>query len=265
MSPVVRWTWRMRRTSTAWWAFGIAAFIALTLAFYPSLHSQSAALNKSFDQLSGSVRSFVTDTPDLFSPVGYLSSQIFYLLLPLLLSVLLIGLGSSLIAREEQDGTIEFLLARPLARSRLVLGKALAGMLIGLAVALTAFVAIAVLCRLVNLPVPALDLLGAVTMSYLLALTFGAFAFMLTCLGGAIRGLAMGGASGLLLVSYILSSLDKSIHWLVWPSRLLPYHYFQPADILSGHFTWGACLGYLAASAVLLAIAVRGFRARDIG
>jgi len=265
MKPVRRLTWHLRRKSTAWWCFGVAAFIALTLAFYPTIKSQAAQLDKSFGQLSGSTKSFITDTPDLFSPVGYLSSQIFYLLLPLLFSILLIGIGSSLIAREEQDGTIEFLLSRPISRSRLVLGKAWAGVLISLSVAVTAFVATVILCRLVNLPVSAWNIAGAVVISYLLALTFGAFAFMLTCLGGAIRGLAIGLASGLLLVSYILSSLEKSVHWLLWPSRFLPCHYFQPANILTGHFTWGALVGYSVASAILLLIAVSGFRNRDIG
>jgi ABC-2 type transport system permease protein len=265
MNPVTRWTLRMRKVSTAWWAFGIAAFITLTLAFYPSIKSQSAQLDKSFDQLSGSTKSFITDTNDLFSPVGYLSSQIFYLLLPILFSILLIGVGSSLVAREEQSGTIEFLLARPISRTRLLLGKAWSGLLIGLAVAGVALISVVILCKIVDINVGSWNIVGAVLMSFMLALIFGSFAFMLTCLGGAIRGLSIGLTSGLLLISYLLSSLEKSVHWLHWPSQFLPYHYFEPANILNGHFTWGALLGFAGVTVAFLLISIRGFAHRDIG
>ncbi|MBI2368924.1 MAG: MFS transporter [Deltaproteobacteria bacterium] len=49
-------------------------------------------------------------------------------MLPLLLSVLTIGLGSRLLAKEESEGTLELLLARPVSRAKLLAAKAMAGL-----------------------------------------------------------------------------------------------------------------------------------------
>lgn len=265
MIPVIRWSWHLRRWSTLWWSLGVAAFIALTLTFYPIVHHQSAQLNQSLGQLSGSVKSFVTDTPDFFSPVGYLSSQILYLLLPILLAILLIGLGSSLLAREEQDGSLELLLARPISRRRLLAGKAVAGLLISLTVTVVSLVTTLVLCKLVQLPLPLPAIVAAIAECYLLALVFGALAFALTCFGGPIRGVAIGLSTGLLLLSYLLSSLEASVSWLRWPARLLPYHYYRPASVLGGHTPWAVGGSFLLVIAVLAVLGVWGFRRRDIG
>src|SRR5690606_32132476 len=130
MNPVIKWTVRMRKLSTIWWSFGIVAFIVLGLIFYPSFKDQAEALEKSFENLSDSVVALIGGSTDFFSPVGYMSSQIHFIMLPLLLGILTIGLGSSLLAREETENTIESLLARPISRGELLFAKAAAGLIV---------------------------------------------------------------------------------------------------------------------------------------
>src|SRR3970040_767608 len=114
MRAIARWTIRQRRWSMLIWCVGVTAFIALNLLLYPTVRDQAAQLNQVLENLPQASRSLFSDSAYLLSPTGYLSTRVYYLLLPLLLSVLAIGLGSSLLAKEENEGTIELLLSRPL-------------------------------------------------------------------------------------------------------------------------------------------------------
>ena len=57
---------------------------------------------------------------DPFSPLGYLASQIYSLMLPLLLLVAAIGFGAGL-AGDEEHGLLEMTLGATVSRTRVVL------------------------------------------------------------------------------------------------------------------------------------------------
>src|SRR3989344_3118875 len=153
MRPVIRWSLWQRRWSVFWWALGITAFILINMVFYPTFRDQASELEKTFSQLSEGTKALFSDTGEFFSPVGYLSSQIFYLMMPMLLGILAIGAGASLIGKEEREGTIELILSRPVPRGRLLASKAIAGILILLAVGLIGTMATAIWGALVDIDI----------------------------------------------------------------------------------------------------------------
>jgi ABC-2 type transport system permease protein len=239
--------------------------MVLVIGVYPSFKDQAAELDKSLAQLPDTAKALFSDTPDFLSPVGYLSSQIYYLMLPLILSILSIGLGASLIAREEQEHTIELLLARPISRTGLLVGKALSGL------------AILVIVSCVNLAVtiPAVWWAGfdGVSASGIIMVTlvclvlsaiFGTLAFALSAIGHSAKSLSLGIAALVALGGYIISSLESTVEWLRWPSKLFPYHYFHPSEIIGGDFTTKSFVGFIAAVLVLGVVAWIAFRRRDI-
>ncbi len=264
MKPVIRWTLWQRRWSILWWCIGIAAFISLELGVYSSIRGQAQQLNTVLERMPESVRALMGGNTDLFSPVGYLNSRIFYLLLPLMLSILAIGLGSSLIVREETSGTLELLLARPISRVKLLLSKAVAGFLNLTVVWLVSLLSILILVRLVKLDVSLSRVAFAALMAGLLALLFGALAYCVAALGSIGRGASVGIASLVGFGSYIIASLEASVHWLDWPSKFLPYHYYNPTNILNGRHPWGVAIGYSLVILVLAIIAWLAFRRRDL-
>jgi ABC-2 type transport system permease protein len=264
MKPIILTELRRRRMSIFWWTLGLVALVSLTLAFYPSIKSQTAELNKSFGNLSPTVTNLFSDTGDFFSPVGYLSSQIFYQMLPLLLSALAISLGSSLLAREEQEGTIELLLARPISRGRLLLAKALSGLLILAIVEGLCLLCTVVLAAVVNTGIGIGGIVFVSILALLMATMLGAISLALTALGGASRRASIGIASLVGLAGYLATSFESSVHWMVWPARFLPFHYYHPANILRGTYSWGVAVAFIAITLVLAVIAWLGFRRRDI-
>jgi ABC-2 type transport system permease protein len=264
MKAVFRWSLWQSRWSTIWWLVGITAFVALQLAFYPTIRDQQAELEKSFSQLSDSAIALFSDTGDFFSPVGYLSGQIFYLMMPLLLGILAIGLGASLVGREEREGTLELLLARPISRSKLILSKAAVGILIVFIVGLLGTVVTAIMSKLVNLPVPLDNIMLAGLASVGLSLSFGAVAFMITTLGRGARAAAIGVAALFAIAGYLLSSLAATVDWLKWPAKALPFEYYQPAAILEDNYNWMNILFVIGVVLVSGLVSWIAFRRRDI-
>jgi ABC-2 type transport system permease protein len=256
---------KRRRWSTMWWTIAIVGLIALTLLFYPSIRDQSAELDKSLGNLSPEVVNLFSDTGDFFSPVGYLSSQIFYMLFPLLLSFLAVSLGSSLIAREEQSGTLELLLARPLSRAKLVIAKATSGLLILGTVAAIGIIVCVLLAKLVGMDVSLGGIAVTGITAFLFAALLGSIAFALTAMGRYGRGMSIGVAALVGFASYIATSFESPLTWMKHVSRLLPFHYYHPAEMLGGNLNWHTAVGYLVIVLILGCLAIIGFRRRDIG
>ena len=265
MKPIIKWNFWQRRWSIFWWCVAIFVFIGLNLIFYPSIRDQAAQLNESLNQLPDAARSLFSDTADLLSPVGYLSSQVFYLMLPMLLGILTIGLGSSLLAKEENEGTIELLLARSLSRGSLLLGKIFAGLAILLAVGTIALVTTVGFSWGVDINVGLINIALASVMAMTMGLLFGAVAFYLTALGRWGRPASIGIAAAVAIGSYLVTSLVPLAQWLNWPAKFLPYHYYHPGDVLAGKFSAGNFLLLLSASLILGVLSWIAFRRRDTG
>jgi len=263
MYSVFKWTLWQRRWGIVWWSLGIVGLVILTLSFYPTIHNQAAQLNKSFGSLNSSTLALFGGT-DFFSPVGYLNSQLIYLMLPLLLIILGVGLGSSLIGREEADGTIESLLARPISRFRLLLAKALAGAFILFSVTVIGSAVIVGMAKTVNIGIPLANIVAACFTCFMLALTFSATSFLLASTGRG-RVAALGLTMVYALGGYIIGSLANTVHWLQKPSMIFPYHYYQSADILRGTFRWSSIVFFGLFTLICMMLAWLSFRRRDLG
>ncbi|HET8708725.1 MAG TPA: ABC transporter permease subunit, partial [Candidatus Saccharimonadales bacterium] len=259
MLAIVKHELRRRRLYLVWWSLGIIVLIALTVLAYGSVKDQAAELNKAMGNLSSNIGSFV-GTSDMFSPVGYLNSQLYFITLPILFILLSVTLSGSLMSKEERHGTMELLLSRPVGRGRLLVAKALAGTVV---VALLGIVAavITIICgAAVHLGVSAGHILLATTWMVLFSGAFGAIAFMLYAASQLTRKAAAAVAILLSFGGYILSSLGGMVHGLEWPAKLLPYHYYNPGDILHGHISAGLIIYVAAMYVVAIAIALIGFR-----
>lgn len=263
MIPIIKWTLWQRRFSTVWWSVGVAAFIFVNMILYPSFRDDAEELQKSFENLPDSAVQLFGGSTDFFSPVGFLNSQIYFMMLPLLLGILAIGLGSSLLAREEHGKTIESLLARPISRGRLLAAKAIAGSLILAFVALVGLAVTIVCAKLVDLNVPYKDLALVTLSCLLLTLSWGAIAYLLTATGRA-RGASLGIASLIALGGYLVSSLAGTVDWLNGPAKLFPFDYYKSEAILRGHMDWSNLLIFAAIIASCGLISWLTFRRRDL-
>jgi ABC-2 type transport system permease protein len=115
-TEVLAETLRERRRSLAWWTLGLVALVALNVAFYPSVRDSAGISDYGRDLPEAARALFAGGELDIASPAGYLNSQVFALMAPLLLLIFTIGAGASAVAGEEERGTLDLLLAHPLRR-----------------------------------------------------------------------------------------------------------------------------------------------------
>lgn len=263
MKAIIRWTLWQRRWSIIWWSVGMCSILLITMVFYPSFRDQATELQKTFQGLPDAALQLVGGSADFFSPVGFLNSQIFFITLPALLGILAIGLGSSLLAREEQDKTIESLLARPISRSRLLLGKAISGIVILSTVSLVGLIVTIAAARAVHLEVSGWAITESFLACFLLCLGFGALAYTITAFGKG-RAVALSIAAAFAFGGYIVSSLANTVDWLSFPARLFSFHYYQPEVILQGAHDWGHVLFFGGLLLVCTVVSWVAFRARDL-
>ncbi|MFC7483355.1 ABC transporter permease subunit [Luedemannella flava] len=109
LPPLVRKTWRDDRRAIIGWALGVGVFTAIYTGFYSQF--QGAAELKQ-NALPKGMLDFL-GIADMLSPAGYLQATVFSLVGPLLVLMCAVTLAARTIARPEEDGGMELLLANP--------------------------------------------------------------------------------------------------------------------------------------------------------
>ncbi|MEX2420705.1 MAG: ABC transporter permease subunit, partial [Actinomycetota bacterium] len=243
---------RERLRSLLWWTLGLAALIVVTVAFYPSIRDDPALSDYAKD-LPESLRAlFAGGELDIASPAGYLNSQIFALMAPLILLIFAIGAGAGAVAGEEERGTLDLLLAHPLRRRDYVHQRSLALAALVAALTIALLVTVALGSQLVDLEIGFGRLLAASVSVGLLALLFGALALA----AGAIRPgrAAIAVAAGLVVVAWLLDGLGQAVDALEPWRPLSPYYQAIGQNPLREGAPWAGWAILAAATGVLIAL-----------
>lgn len=263
MLAVVRTGLRRRKMYVSLWGLGIVVLTAFTVLAYGAVKSQADQLNQAFDSLTTNAGSFF-GTSDMFSPVGYLNSQLFYIVLPLLFIILGVTLTSSLTFKEERGHTLELLLARPISRAHLLLAKIITAVAVFAVLGVATLVTTVVCDAIVGLAVPAGYVALATLLMTLFAGAFGAVAFALYTASQKSGRAAAAVAILLSLGGYIVTSIAGLVDQLGWLAKIFPYHYYNPGEILQGHVASGLIIYIVCMYLVSLVVAMAGFARRDI-
>lgn len=256
--------WR-RRFSLLWWSLGILAADALLAVAYPTVRDNSE-LDKTFAGLPPGVQAALgLQAGAITSPAGYLNSQYFANLLPILLLVFAIGLGAWSIGGDEGSGTLELLLSNPISRFRLALERSGA-----LALELGLVTVVAGGGLIVLAPATGLThglgsdrIIEATVATGLLALTFAAVAFAVGAATGS-RSAAISAAATLAVALFMIEGLAAQVP-LLRPIRVVsPWHWLLGADPIRSGLVWQSWLLPLVVSAALIVSGAASFTRRDL-
>ena len=244
------------------WSIGIAAYVALLAATFTSIEG-----SESFDKL---VQDYPAALKDLFglsdvvltTGSGYMDTELFNIMLPLLVLVLAIGAGSRTLAGEEEAGRLELLLAYPIRRRSAVLAKGLAVALEVAVVSAAGFLALAAFDPLVGLDLDFERLAGA---TLALALLGVLHAWLAIAVGAARpgRGLAIAVPAGLAAAAYLVNGLQDLASWLK-PFRFLSSFWWAGQSPLSTGVQYDGCLVIAAAAVVALVAGALLIERRDL-
>jgi ABC-2 type transport system permease protein len=249
-------TLRDLRWQVICYGLGLALMAALVVAIYPSYSEQLADLElpEAFEGLTGDV--------DYASPEGFVSVE-FVSWVPIITLIFAIMAGTSALAGEEANGTLDLLLSQPLSRRRLVLEK-----MAGIVIATVAIAAITCLGWLVSVPFVDIDisLLSLVAATFNLAPITLTFAFLAMWLGAAMsdRRAATAAVTAVAVLSYFVNYLSRIVEALEPIAWASPFHYYD-IDVLTAGFDWWQAAVLLGLVVALAIAAVAAFERRDIG
>ena len=247
---------------TLWVGLGLIAAALYTTLIFP-LVRDAAGLEEFVNQLPEVLRSLLGGTLNFATPEGFLNTQPFSVLGPLLLVVFGVVRGASVIAGEEESHTLDQLLANPVSRWQLLAEKAAA-----------VETGLAVLCILLFLGIIAgtaiagfsLDLWLLTQTVFSLFLLGSASAMLSAGIGAATgrRSLASGIPAGVLVAGWLFNAVQQLADVLEWTKFLSLFWYYNGNVVLvNGIIPWQAlALAGLAAAA--LAAGAVAFERRDL-
>lgn len=257
-------TLRDSRKSILGFGFGLIAMALVTAASFPSIKGNSG-LEEILDSYPDALLALfgIDRELGLTSPVGYVDSQMFGNIVPLLLLFFAIAAGVRAIAGEEDKGTMDLLLANPISRDRVVLHKFGALVIGTLLLALVTGASILVLGPPFDLDLGTGRVMAASLGAGLLALAFGTVGLAAGAVTGR-RGLSIGIAAGLAVATFVLDGLAEIVDGLEPFEKLSPWFYFIESKPILNGLDAGDTVVLASISVVMVAVAIWGFRRRDV-
>ena len=244
-------------------ALFMAAYTGLIMGIYPSI-AAIIEIREIFERLPEAFRvMFAPGGLDITTPEGFVATEFFSIIGPLLFFGYTVAIAASATAGEEERGTIDLLMSLPIPRWRVVLEKYLSAIVgtVILGAALLLGIAGGAFAGGIDLRYDGMA--AMVASAILLALLFGAVALFLGALTGR-RAFSMGVAFGLAVASYLVYSLSELVE-LIRPLRpISPFTYYIGGNPLANGLN-SVDAGILAgATIVLVILAVVAFRRRDL-
>jgi ABC-2 type transport system permease protein len=258
LKDIFRKTLFEKRWITFWWSLITLTLVVAVTTMFPLFKDSLGNLTDVPEEL----KALVGDAGAYSTITGWLNLQVFD---QMVFSGIILGIivGGGILAGEENEGTLQSLLALPIKRGTAYLHKF---------AALTAMVGVISLCLfigswigvvLIDEHIDAWQLFLCTLMAFLASLFFATLTYVVGAITGR-RGIA-GTAVGLFaFASFMITSLAAGISALKYVDYLSPFHYYnKPSPLIAGFQAWDALILTLVILA-LLAAGYRIFTRRDI-
>ncbi len=249
---------RSRRVLLGGVGLALVAIAVGYLALYPSLEEQLA--NMAAD-LPDVYRALLGDV-DLASPTGYIRSQVYSLLGPLLVAGGCIAAGSSL-ARAERDRTLAVMVVTPLGRRRVAAAWAgfvvVAALLAGVAIV----VGVTLGAPLAGTPVSLMSTLGATIPVVVFGVAAGAAALLGSVATGS-PGVATALGWSVVVWGFVSNSISELIVSASWLASVSPWAWHGSGRGIGGPVDATGLVLLTTMSIVLVTASVHWFQRRDL-
>ena len=262
MMTIFRYTLRRFRGQILGWGIALALMGVLLISMYDSFAAEQEQLEDLYELYPPEITAFIGDVSSMFAtPEGWVSVE-FFSYMPLILGIFAVLVGSGLLVSDEENGRLDLIMAHPVSRTALFLGRLLAFVAATVAILAIAWLGLVVPMNWSSMDIgwgrmwlPLLSLLAEL-------LLFGTLSLLLSMLLPSRRMAATTG--GLLLVaSFFITGLANINEDLETIAKLSPLNYYQTQDAFEGlNGAWLA--GLLGSAVVFAALAWWRFQRRDI-
>lgn len=255
---------RRRVRGTLLLSASLLAFAGLVIGLFPSIKESGVDFEAYVESFPPEVQSaFLGEVTDFTQIEGFLAVELYQWLWLLVLGVYFAYAAASTIAGEAESGALDMLLANPVSRTRVVVGKYLA--LVPSVVAVNALVMTGtyLMVGFVGEEIDLADLfaLHALSVVYLLACAaVGLLASVVVDSARRAQTVGIGVVFAMFLVDSL--TLDTDYEWIGDPAFS---RYFAPAEILvQGEIDWWGIAVLLAAAVGLVVVSAEYFERKDV-
>ena len=243
------------------WGLALAALALLVASLYDAALQMRAQLEQLLDTLPSELMLFVGGVDRVFSPAGFLDTR-YFSMLPLLLGVFAVIIGSGLIAADEENGTLDLILAHPVRRFELIIGRWLAFCVALLGILAMAWLGLIIATTFTLVKFSWIDMALPFVSLFGILIWFGGLALLLSLILPS-RRLAASLTGLILAASYFITTFARISPNLNGLARWSSFTYYQGGGALEG-FNTGDFVGLLFMSIVFVAIATWLFQRRNI-
>jgi ABC-2 type transport system permease protein len=198
---------------------------------------------------------------EMFTPSGYLNLE-FFSYMTIVIGIFAVLAGSGLLAADEENGTLDLVLAHPVGRTALFVGRTLAFLAAVAGILILTWLGFVVAVPGTMMDVGAAELALPLISLFGILWLFGMLALLLSMLLPSRRMAAM--TSGILLVGcYFVNALAQIDDSLAPVAKLLPFKYYR-GGLAIDEMNWREWAVMLAVSAAFVVLAWWRFQRRDI-
>ncbi len=208
--------------SYLFWATGLIAMVVIQLSVFPTVRSSAAGLATFLDNYPEALKQ-IFRMEDYTSGAGFLSTELFSMMLPLMFISIGASWGANASAQEEERRTADILLTLPVSRVRILSTKITAAILAQVVLAVFLVFSLVIGIRFVDLSLGTSKIIAGALTGALLGILFNSVATFLGAAWGK-RSIALGGAIGLAIAGFLFFSLAPLVNTF---ERLTPINPFQ--------------------------------------
>jgi ABC-2 type transport system permease protein len=256
--PTFTRTLREQRIPAIAWSVALVALGFVHVLEFPQYREAAAELDKNpyYQALAGQAGS-------VGSPAGYLNIEYFNGA-PLLVLIFAIIAGTGMIAAEQASGTLDFVLAQPIRRSRFVIEKAAALAILVVVVSMASLPGLILATFVVDFDLSIARMAAACLTIVPLTLLFASIAlFGSAVLRSRIEATVIG--IGAALAGFFLNVFGAFADVLDGPRKLSPFYWTNYGKALTGGWDWPHAVLFVGAAVAIAALTAVLFERRDLG
>ena len=244
------------------WGVGLGLLGYYLVDIYGSVFKENVDLQSYMEVFPEEFLAFFGDADSLLTTEGFLGLE-FFSYIPVILGIMAVSAASRLIAKQEEEGSLELIMAQPVSRSAVFWGKLLALIVSIILILLMTWTGLTLGAN----QTPSLDLAPLALLRPFISLfavlsVFMSLALLLSMIL-ASRGTAGLGAGFILIASYFITSLTRIDEKLESINRFSPLKYYQGSSAMT-NLDLQYILILFGASIVLIALAWFVFVRRDL-
>lgn len=255
-------TWRDHWKSVLAWGAVLVLMSSIQLSVYPSVVKSSAAMQQFVDAFPAALKKAFR-LEDYTSGAGFLSTELFSMIFPLVLIAIGSLWAASATAQEEEDGTGDLLFTLPRSRTQILVAKMVATISVLLFLGAVTVLTIGIGATFVDLSVKTENLIYATLATALLGFVFSGVGFLAGAWLGR-KGAALGIAAGLALIAFMIYSLTGLVDTFDSLAFANPFEWALSGSPLFNGADWQGMAGLLVTGTVLYAAALVIFKRRDL-